>query len=126
MTSKLIKTIINSYAKYLSLYIFLLIIGSLNIFVTIIICIFIIFNCMKFHCNKSRKSDLNSYILVTSIGNCITYHIMVESYAEALPWETYLHAIFYLTSYFYFFHYTRQTKESIDHNKTNFYMEKSL
>ena len=35
---------------------------------------------------------------------------MVESYAEALPWETMLHPLFYLVSYSFYFYFYNQSK----------------
>ena len=117
MKRKLKKIIVNHNAKYLILYFILLLIGSIHFFMTLIICLITILNWLnKFYCNKERKNDFNSFILFTSIGNCITYHIMVESYAEALPWETFLHFILYLTSYFYFYHFSKQKIESTEQN----------
>lgn len=123
-----LKLIVVSGTKNLGIYILLLLLGSLNIIVTMGICILTIINSLIYLANKSKIRSLYSYIFYTSLGNFLTYHMLVESYAETLPWETGVHVAFYFTSYFYYFCFNKQKSENLKNfqHQGNINLEKQL
>jgi hypothetical protein len=97
------KYIFNSFTLNLFYYIALLLIGSIESYVSKFISI-----CGAFYAIKLIKQSMKTtdfFLINVSIGNLLTYHIMVESYAETLPWETVFHAMFYLISYYYYYYF---------------------
>jgi hypothetical protein len=102
------KYIYNSFTLNLIYYTILLLIGSIDNYVSILVSICGAIYGVKLIKQSTKAVDLN--LINISIGNLLTYHVMVDSYAETLPWETIFHAMFYLISYYYYYYfYKNQT-----------------
>lgn len=94
------KTILGKLLVSILFYLTVLVLSSLSFKVSIFINFIIIvyFTAQWLH-NKLNKHK--HYIIFISIGNYLTFQIMIASYAEILEWENILLVLFYIQSFFY-------------------------
>ena len=97
------KYLFNSFTLNLVYYISILLIGSIDKYVSIFISICGAVYGIRIIQQSTKTIDL--VLINVTIFNMLTYHIMVESYAETLPWETVFHAMFYLISFYYYYYF---------------------
>lgn len=114
----------NAYSFYLLIYVVLILISSLSVYLTCLVNIVVF--CYVFLVPYSSTSNkFKIYLLLSSIGNFITFELMVAAYAELLPWEHILHVLFYLMTYYYFFFSLTNTEQIFDF-KMNAYIKRYL
>lgn len=61
------------------------------------------------------------YMLVIAVGNYCVFFLMVNSYAELLPWELGFHALFHVISAFYMISSRRPSDRSDACSKRSFF-----
>ena len=98
-----LKFIHSVYPTNLSIYTGLLLVSSLSLYITLITNLVIFVYSVKLLRNGDFRNYL-IYIISISIGNSLTFHIMVAAYAELLPWEVVLNIVFYLVSLYYYYY----------------------
>ncbi len=99
----LLKFLHSVYPTNLCIYTGLLLVSSLSLYITLILNLGIFVYSIKL----VRNGDLRNfiiYVISMSIGNVLTFHIMVAAYAELLPWEVVLNIVFYLVSLYYYYY----------------------
>lgn len=114
----------NAYSIYLLIYFILLLVSSLSVYLTCLVNIIVF--CYVFLIPYSSKTNkFKIYLLLSSIGNFITFEVTVASYAELLPWEHILHVLFYIMAFYYFFFSLSNTEQVFDF-KMNSYIKRYL
>ena len=96
------RRLFNAHSLNVLLYITLIIFSSLSVYLAVIvnICLFLYIFLRLY--TQIPEQFLN-YLVISSIGNFITFEVTVQSYAELLIWEHILHIFFYVLAYFFFF-----------------------
>lgn len=100
---------IAKHALYFLYYILVLLVSSLHILATLLVNFSLIIYIFVF-AETSTPSKQSStvcithiYMFVLAIGNYLIFIIMVNSYAELLPWELGFHTLFYAMSALYLY-----------------------
>lgn len=101
-----------AYSIVLIFYLILLLLSSVTVYLTAMInsLVFLYVFLVLF---RHKPNKLKRFLILSSIGNLLTFEAMVASYAELLVWEHILHVLFYVIAYYYCFHSTFKLDESI-------------
>lgn len=95
---------IAKHALYFLYYILVLLVSSLHILLTFLVNFSLIIYIFVFATPKQSPICITHiYMFVLAIGNYLIFIIMVNSYAELLPWELAFHTLFYAMSALYLY-----------------------
>lgn len=119
-----LKFIHSVYPTNLLIYTGLLLVSSLSLYITLITNLVIFVYSVKLLRNGDFRNYI-IYIISISIGNALTFHIMVAAYAELLPWEVVLNIVFYLVSLYYYYYLfwrndSNKTQPIFDFKQSNY------
>lgn len=95
----------NVYLMYILAYVVLLLFTSLNSLIMFITNLIFTSYILTF-ITKKKINKLNNYFMLFSVGNLVTFHLMVASYAELMPWEEGLHLVLYFISFYFYYNYS--------------------
>ena len=84
-------------------YAFVLFLCGLSLNTSIFINSVLIVYTLNQYC-YNRLAKIKPYLVFISIGNYVTFQVMVASYAELLEWENALIVLFYLQTFYYYYH----------------------
>lgn len=93
---------LNVHTANLFLYIKLLCFSGLSVYLTFLVNIFL-FLYVFLVLYRNKPSKFKSYLIISSIGNFLTFEVTVARYAELLHWEHILLIFFYIMTYYYCF-----------------------
>jgi hypothetical protein len=134
--ARIVKNLLKSSATIsLCLYVVLLILSSLEhylgLFVNLVGLSYAISQLTnnKVSSGSSSSSSIVHYLIRFSIGNLMVMHVMVQSYAELLPYEIGVHVILYAVVYYFYYCYrnaflTGSSQASVFDFKRTSYLEK--
>lgn len=92
---------------YMLCYITLLMVSSAHVLSTVVVN----FVLLLVYFYKFSNQEKHAYLFVLAAGNCTVLYAMINTYGELLPWELWLHALFYAISLAYLYYSTNPVKD---------------
>ena len=93
----------SKYSLNIGIYYILLLFSSIELRLSCFTSISLILYAISLIKRNRATNRLNFHLLIFAICNLVSVQLLVGDYAELLPWETGLHAFFYLMSFYYFY-----------------------
>jgi hypothetical protein len=126
---RLVKSFLKSSITIsMALYAGLLVLSSFEYFLSMFVnLVGFSFAISQLNKNKTTNNIIH-YLIRFSIGNLLVMHVMVQSYAELLPYEIVIHVVLYAIVYYFYYCYKKAaangSNSSVYDFKKTVYLEK--